>query len=45
MVFGQGAVHAPLMRIGEQPGDKEDLQERPFVGRILDAATLTSPMP
>jgi uracil-DNA glycosylase len=40
-VFGEGAAHAPLMLIGEQPGDQEDLQGRPFVGpagRLLDAA-------
>ena len=40
-VFGEGVGHAPLMLIGEQPGDQEDLQGRPFVGpagRLLDAA-------
>jgi DNA polymerase len=40
-VFGEGAKDAPLMLVGEQPGDKEDLQGRPFVGpagRLLDAA-------
>src|SRR5436305_1952108 len=40
-VFGEGADHAPLMLVGEQPGDKEDLAGRPFVGpagRILDQA-------
>ena len=40
-VFGEGPLHAPLMLIGEQPGDHEDLQGRPFVGpagRLLDAA-------
>lgn len=31
-VFGEGPVHAALMFVGEQPGDKEDLQGRPFVG-------------
>lgn len=39
MVFGEGTVHAPLMLVGEQPGDKEDLAGTPFVGpagRILD---------
>ena len=37
-VFGEGPVPAPLMLVGEQPGDKEDLEGRPFVGpagRIL----------
>jgi uracil-DNA glycosylase len=40
-VFGEGPVPAPLMLVGEQPGDKEDLEGRPFVGpagRILDEA-------
>jgi DNA polymerase len=31
-VFGEGPVPAPIMLIGEQPGDKEDLSGRPFVG-------------
>ncbi len=31
-VFGEGPVPAPVMLIGEQPGDKEDLAGRPFVG-------------
>jgi uracil-DNA glycosylase len=31
-VFGEGPVRAPLMFVGEQPGDKEDLQGHPFVG-------------
>jgi uracil-DNA glycosylase family protein len=31
-VFGQGPVPAPLMLVGEQPGDKEDLAGLPFVG-------------
>ena len=40
-VCGAGPASAPLMLVGEQPGDQEDLQGRPFVGpagRILDAA-------
>jgi DNA polymerase len=40
-VFGEGPAHAPLFLIGEQPGDHEDVQGKPFVGpagRILDAA-------
>lgn len=40
-VFGEGAEAADLMLVGEQPGDKEDLAGRPFVGpagRILDQA-------
>jgi len=38
-VFGEGAAGATLMLIGEQPGDREDVEGRPFVGpagRILD---------
>ncbi|WP_119681229.1 UdgX family uracil-DNA binding protein [Indioceanicola profundi] len=40
-VFGEGPPHAPLMLVGEQPGDKEDLAGRPFVGpagQLLDRA-------
>jgi DNA polymerase len=38
-VFGEGPERAPLMLVGEQPGDAEDLAGRPFVGpagRLLD---------
>ncbi|MEA2607230.1 MAG: uracil-DNA glycosylase [Chloroflexota bacterium] len=31
-VFGEGAARAALMFVGEQPGDREDLAGRPFVG-------------
>ena len=31
-VFGEGPVNAPMMFVGEQPGDQEDLAGRPFVG-------------
>ncbi|RZI98783.1 MAG: uracil-DNA glycosylase [Rubrivivax sp.] len=40
-VWGEGPAKAPLMLVGEQPGDKEDLAGQPFVGpagRLLDAA-------
>jgi uracil-DNA glycosylase len=40
-VFGEGPADAPLMLVGEQPGDQEDRQGRPFVGpagRVLDEA-------
>ena len=40
-VFGEGARGAEVMLVGEQPGDQEDQQGRPFVGpagRILDQA-------
>jgi DNA polymerase len=38
-VFGEGPKNAPILLIGEQPGDQEDLAGRPFVGpagKILD---------
>jgi uracil-DNA glycosylase family protein len=38
-VFGEGAASAEIVFVGEQPGDKEDLAGRPFVGpagRVLD---------
>ena len=31
-VFGQGKKSSRLMLVGEQPGDKEDLMGKPFVG-------------
>ena len=31
-VFGEGPVHASVVVVGEQPGDQEDRQGRPFVG-------------
>src|SRR5689334_12187764 len=31
-VFGEGAARAPIMLVGEQPGDQEDLAGHPFVG-------------
>jgi uracil-DNA glycosylase family protein len=40
-VPGEGPRHAAVMLVGEQPGDKEDLAGKPFVGpagRLLDAA-------
>lgn len=40
-VCGAGPAKAPLMIVGEQPGDQEDLAGRPFVGpagRVLDEA-------
>ena len=40
-VFGEGKKKSELMFVGEQPGDKEDLAGRPFVGpagRLLDEA-------
>ena len=38
---GRATAHAAIMMIGEQPGDKEDLAGRPFVGpagKVLDHA-------
>jgi uracil-DNA glycosylase family protein len=40
-VFGEGPQHTSIMLVGEQPGDKEDLAGRPFVGpagQLLDRA-------
>jgi uracil-DNA glycosylase family protein len=40
-VFGAGNSSAPLVLVGEQPGDREDREGEPFVGpagRILDEA-------
>src|SRR6476469_9621621 len=40
-VFGEGAEHANILLVGEQPGDMEDRQGHPFVGpagRMLDKA-------
>ncbi|TMF60831.1 MAG: UdgX family uracil-DNA binding protein [Chloroflexi bacterium] len=40
-VFGEGAEQASVMFVGEQPGDREDVEGKPFVGpagRLLDEA-------
>jgi uracil-DNA glycosylase family protein len=40
-VFGEGAGQAEVLLVGEQPGDKEDLAGKPFVGpagQLLDRA-------
>lgn len=40
-VFGEGSSRAKIMLVGEQPGDREDVQGRPFVGpagALLDRA-------
>jgi DNA polymerase len=31
-VMGEGARHAEVMMVGEQPGDREDIEGHPFVG-------------
>lgn len=40
-VFGEGPPSAPVVMVGEQPGDREDIEGRPFVGpagRVLEQA-------
>jgi uracil-DNA glycosylase len=40
-VFGEGPVDARVIMVGEQPGDQEDVQGKPFVGpagKLLDRA-------
>src|SRR5579884_719543 len=31
-VMGEGRARSPLMLVGEQPGDREDIEGKPFVG-------------
>ena len=47
-VPGEGRRHAHLMLVGEQPGDKEDLAGKPFVGpagQVLDQALAEADIP
>jgi uracil-DNA glycosylase len=47
-VPGEGPAHAKVMLVGEQPGDKEDLAGKPFVGpagRVLDKALADAGIP
>lgn len=40
-VFGEGPSNAPVVFVGEQPGDQEDLSGKPFIGpagKLLDRA-------
>src|SRR6266498_1216945 len=40
-VFGEGMKRAHVMLVGEQPGDREDVEGHPFVGpagKLLDRA-------
>lgn len=40
VVFGAGAINPPIMFIGEAPGEREDREGQPFVGRagrVLDS--------
>src|ERR1700691_4903799 len=44
-VFGEGPRGAKIMMIGEQPGNQEDLEGKPFVGpagKLLDEALLAA---
>jgi uracil-DNA glycosylase family protein len=41
VVFGEGPADAKMVLVGEQPGDREDIEGHPFVGpagRVLDDA-------
>jgi len=40
-VFGEGGAHADVVFVGEQPGDREDIEGHPFVGpagKLFDKA-------
>lgn len=44
-VFGEGSAGARLLFVGEQPGDREDVEGRPFVGpagRLFDEALVAA---
>jgi len=44
-VFGEGPARPQLMLVGEQPGDAEDIEGKPFVGpagRVLDQALVAA---
>jgi uracil-DNA glycosylase len=48
VVFGEGSAGAGVMFIGEQPGDQEDLEGKPFVGpagALLDKALTDAGIP
>jgi uracil-DNA glycosylase len=45
VVFGEGPSHASIFLVGEQPGDREDRQGKPFVGpagQLLDECLKTA---
>lgn len=47
-VFGEGGEKAALLVVGEQPGDREDIEGHPFVGpagRLLDRALEATGVP
>jgi uracil-DNA glycosylase len=44
-VFGEGPASARILMVGEQPGDREDVEGRAFVGpaaRLLDQAVVAA---
>jgi uracil-DNA glycosylase len=48
VVFGEGSEAAQLMAVGEAPGENEDRQGRPFVGKagkLLDLLLMTAGFP
>jgi len=45
IVPGEGKIGAELMLVGEQPGDREDIAGKPFVGRAATSSTVLSTMP
>lgn len=48
LVAGEGSPQAPILLVGEQPGDQEDIQQRPFVGpagQVLDAGLQEAGLP
>jgi DNA polymerase len=48
VVFGEGAPNADLMVVGEAPGENEDRQGRPFVGKagkLLDLLLMSAGFP
>jgi len=47
-VMGEGAGHAEVMFVGEQPGDREDIEGHPFVGPaggVLDTGLVRAGIP
>lgn len=47
-VFGEGPSHASIMLVGEQPGDREDIAGRPFIGpagQLLERALAAVDIP
>jgi DNA polymerase len=47
-VFGEGGENAALLVVGEQPGDREDIEGHPFIGpagKLLDRALEATGVP